>query len=389
MNLAARAGLITIEDVLEEIVGEIEDEFDDADAESGVYTLADGSHRVAGDANISAVNDAFAINLPEDEFDTIGGLIAHRAGRVPRRGETVECGGLSFNVMLTRGGAVPLVPRAARRTGDRPRRFGVNRPGPDGRGRGDAPMRLVMLVAGAVHALSFAPWPAWWLQILALAALAAAVADVRPSVAAWRAGCFSVGWLATGLWWLYISLHDFGGLAAPLSAAAVGLLAVLLSLYLAAAMALCARVARGSAVRRSLGFAAAWLGAELLRGQGFGGFPWIAAGYAHADGPLAPLAPWLGVYGIGAVSALLAATLAPLARGAWPGATPLLTAIALPAGAWLAPADFTAATGRLSVSLLQPAVPQDLKFDPGHLVANMAALQQQLHARARGPGGDA
>ncbi len=100
------AGLITIEDVLEEIVGEIEDEFDDEDGESGIYTLADGTHRVAGDADISAVNEAFGIRLDEDAFDTIGGLVADRLGRVPRRGEEVALGGLRFTVMLTRGGAV-------------------------------------------------------------------------------------------------------------------------------------------------------------------------------------------------------------------------------------------------------------------------------------------
>jgi magnesium and cobalt transporter len=100
------AGLITIEDVLEEIVGEIEDEFDDADVESGIVTLADGAQRVAGDAAIAAVNAAFATELPEQDFDTIGGLIAHEHGRVPRRGEVVDVGGLRFQVMLTRGGAV-------------------------------------------------------------------------------------------------------------------------------------------------------------------------------------------------------------------------------------------------------------------------------------------
>jgi magnesium and cobalt transporter len=100
------AGLITIEDVLEEIVGEIEDEFDDKDGETGIYTLADGSQRVAGDVAIEAVNAAFGVDLPPDEFETIGGLIADHLGRVPRRGETVSVGGLSFSVMLTRGGAV-------------------------------------------------------------------------------------------------------------------------------------------------------------------------------------------------------------------------------------------------------------------------------------------
>jgi magnesium and cobalt transporter len=100
------AGLITIEDVLEEIVGEIEDEFDDKDAESAVYTLADGTHRVAGDASIASVNEAFGTAFPEDEFDTIGGLVAQEYGRVPRRGEAVDVSGLRFAVMLTRGGAV-------------------------------------------------------------------------------------------------------------------------------------------------------------------------------------------------------------------------------------------------------------------------------------------
>ncbi len=100
------AGLLTIEDVLEQIVGEIEDEFDDKDAESAVYTLADGSYRVAGDAEIDDVNEAFAIRLSSEDFDTIGGLVAHEIGHVPRRGEAVDIGPLRFTVMLTRGGAV-------------------------------------------------------------------------------------------------------------------------------------------------------------------------------------------------------------------------------------------------------------------------------------------
>ena len=105
------AGLITIEDVLEEIVGEIEDEFDEKGGEKGgeassIYTLADGSQRVAGDASIAAVNAAFDVELPEADFDTIGGLVAHEHGHVPRRGEVVHIAGLRFNVMLARGGAV-------------------------------------------------------------------------------------------------------------------------------------------------------------------------------------------------------------------------------------------------------------------------------------------
>jgi len=105
-EFGTNAGLITIEDVLEEIVGEIEDEFDEQEQENGIYTLADGSHRVAGDVTIEAVNHAFETTLSTSDFVTIGGLVAHEFGRVPRRGEAVEVGGLRFAVMLTRGGAV-------------------------------------------------------------------------------------------------------------------------------------------------------------------------------------------------------------------------------------------------------------------------------------------
>lgn len=100
------AGLVTFEDVIEQIVGEIEDEFDEEDRQSSIFTLADGSQRVAGDALIDAVNEVFQTQLPDDEFETIGGLVAHELGRVPRRGESVDVGGLRFVVMLARGGAV-------------------------------------------------------------------------------------------------------------------------------------------------------------------------------------------------------------------------------------------------------------------------------------------
>ncbi len=100
------AGLVTIEDVLEEIVGEIEDEFDEAEVDTGIYTLVDGSRRVAGDATVAAVNHGFEVALPQDEFETIGGLVADHLGHVPRRGEWVELGGLRFTVMLARGGSV-------------------------------------------------------------------------------------------------------------------------------------------------------------------------------------------------------------------------------------------------------------------------------------------
>lgn len=104
------AGLITIEDVLEQIVGEIEDEFDIAEDEGDIFGLADRTYRVSGGTSVERVNDAFKVTLSasdcDESFDTIGGLIAHEMGHVPRRGEQHVLAGLKFLVLHTQGGAV-------------------------------------------------------------------------------------------------------------------------------------------------------------------------------------------------------------------------------------------------------------------------------------------
>jgi magnesium and cobalt transporter len=104
------AGLITIEDVLEQIVGEIEDEFDDASEDEGdIYALADKTYRVSGDTAIERVDEAFGVTLKAhdgEEFDTVGGLIAHEMGHVPKRGEHCLLSDLNFTVLHTKGGAV-------------------------------------------------------------------------------------------------------------------------------------------------------------------------------------------------------------------------------------------------------------------------------------------
>ena len=107
------AGLITIEDVLEQIVGEIEDEFDIPEDEGDIFGLADRTWRVSGDTAIERVNEAFGVELAasdaeegEPRFETIGGLIAHEMGHVPKRGEFITLSGLNFVVLHTKGGAV-------------------------------------------------------------------------------------------------------------------------------------------------------------------------------------------------------------------------------------------------------------------------------------------
>ena len=100
------AGLITIEDVLEQIVGEIEDEFDIEEDAGDIFALTDHTYRVSGDTAVERVNEAFEVLLPDTDFETIGGLVAHEMGHVPKRGEHYALAGLQFTVLHTKGGAV-------------------------------------------------------------------------------------------------------------------------------------------------------------------------------------------------------------------------------------------------------------------------------------------
>lgn len=104
------AGLATIEDVLEEIVGEIEDEFDLPEDEGDILPMGDQTYRVRGDAPIERVAEALGVAIvgsdPDLSFDTIGGLVAHEVGHVPKRGEQLQLCGLQWVVLHTKGGAV-------------------------------------------------------------------------------------------------------------------------------------------------------------------------------------------------------------------------------------------------------------------------------------------
>ena len=238
---------------------------------------------------------------------------------------------------------------------------------------------------GALFSLPCVVTQAWWLQFACIGLLAWRVAGATPAQAALLGLAFGTGWLGAGTWWLYISLHRYGGLAAPVAVAAVVALALALSAYLALAQALFARLRRGAAWLDAPLFAALWLAAELARGVLFTGFPWVATGYGQIDGPLAALAPWIGVYGIGFVVAMLAALPAlALRTGPRRAALPAVIAVALVAVAPMAGHDFSAPAGRLAVTLLQTNVAQDQKFVPERLPEALAWLDAALRG-ARGP----
>jgi CBS domain containing-hemolysin-like protein len=115
------AGIVTIEDLLEEIVGEIQDEYDVE--EPMVVRLSEHQARVDGRADVDELRDLFDVELEledEDEYDTVGGLIYHRIGGVPSPGDTVTLNGLTLTVETTDGRRVGkvLIVRKPRSDGD-------------------------------------------------------------------------------------------------------------------------------------------------------------------------------------------------------------------------------------------------------------------------------
>lgn len=241
---------------------------------------------------------------------------------------------------------------------------------------------LIAVVAGLAQAASLAlPWngqPQWWLQIASLAVLAW---QVRAGAPTWRHGAllgfvFATAWLCGTFWWLYISMHTYGGLAAPLTVAAILGLAAFLASYYAIALGAFCRLAVVHRAGAALLFAALWTLAEMARGWLWTGFPWGAGGYAHVDGPLAALARYVGVYGLCFVTAVIAMLLVQLRASdlrslrAWALVAGGLALLGLATvdrhcAVELCHTPAARAPAPLQLALLQGNIPQDEKFQPG------------------------
>jgi apolipoprotein N-acyltransferase len=246
---------------------------------------------------------------------------------------------------------------------------------------------LWAMLAGATAVLSFAPLNWWPVQIASLAVLLwLAVTQITIRRSALIGWSFSFGWMAAGTHWLYTSLHDYGGLPALITVAAVLLLSAAMALYAGMAMAAGAwlrlRCALSPATTLLLVFPPLWALAEWLRNWVATGFPWIVSGYAHVSSPLAGYAPLVGVYGLGWLAALLAACAVlafsgrrRLALGL--AAVLMLAGLALDQLAWTSPQG-----APISVRLLQGNVPQEMKFNP-ETASDTLALYHDMLTEAR------
>ncbi|MBV8633078.1 MAG: apolipoprotein N-acyltransferase [Burkholderiaceae bacterium] len=249
------------------------------------------------------------------------------------------------------------------------------------------PRRLhfpLCLAAGLASVLAFAPFGLWPVQFLALGLLFAILAQQESTPRAFLLGwTYGFGCFIFGVYWPYVSMHNYGDMAPPLAGLAVALFALVLGVFAGLAAALAGwftrRCQAGAVLSLLAIYPACWLLAEWLRDWLFTGFPWLAAGYAHNASPLAGFAPVLGVFGISWIAALIAGCLAliPITR------RPLgAIGILIVAGVLLKLVPWTYPQGQaISVRLLQGNIPQEEKFQNNHIGETLGMYSDMLRAK--------
>jgi apolipoprotein N-acyltransferase len=249
--------------------------------------------------------------------------------------------------------------------------------------------KFLAFLLGAAAVLSFAPFGFYPLAVLALAGMFLLWDRCTGSRQVGALGfAFGLGFFLAGVSWVYVSLHDFGGMAAPLAAGFTLLFCAFLACFPALVGLLSRKIPATTALRSMVLAPALWALLEWVRGWIFTGFPWLAIGYSQVpESPLAGYAPVLGVYGISLMTAMTAGALAFLVQNnllsrSKPGAEKwslassfaLSVLISIPiVGAGLKTIHWTKPLPGepTTVALLQGNITQDLKWRPEQAIATL------------------
>jgi apolipoprotein N-acyltransferase len=242
---------------------------------------------------------------------------------------------------------------------------------------------LYSVLAGAATVLAFAPFGLHPFALLTLALLIHLWMHASPQRCALLGFAFGAGLFGAGVSWVYVSLHQFGGMAAALAVFATLVFCALLALFPAAAGWLQARVPASEAARACLLIPASWVLCEWMLSWIFTGFPWLALGYSAAGWPLQGYAPLGGVYLVSFVI-VSAAGMLWLLVGQKPRFLVVLllvvgTGEALRHVAWTVPAGAPVPT-----ALLQGNIEQEMKFHPERaprILETYARLAEGTQAR--------
>ncbi len=239
----------------------------------------------------------------------------------------------------------------------------------------------MFFLLGVAMVLSFAPFGLFLLAPLLLLPLLHGFLDASPRAAAGYGFWFGAGLFLAGTYWLYNSIHVFGG--APLILAVFLMLALvaIMGLYYAAAGWLTARLSGSDVIRLLLVAPSVWVGIEWFRGWFLTGFPWLAVGYSQIDSPLVGLAPIIGVYGLSLAVTLSAAALLAATRVAgrlrW-----LLAVVALVpwiAGFAVRGVEWTGEAGPVvRTTIVQGGVAQDRKWLPEQFRPTLTMYRKSL-----------
>jgi apolipoprotein N-acyltransferase len=250
--------------------------------------------------------------------------------------------------------------------------------------RSDRVKTLAAAAAGAPLPLAYAPFDLFWLAPLAFAVLFYAWAGATPRQAFARGYAFGATSFLGGIYWVFISVHDFGEAHVLLAGGlTVGLVAVL-ALFVGGAGYVAARwFVTTDVAARLLVLPALWVLAEWCRGWFLSGFGWLGAGYSQTESWLLGLAPLFGVYGMSWAVLVTAGALLCLGQRHGRGAA-VMTLLVLWIGARYAQSEaWTAPRGTVrSVALVQGSVPQLLKWDRAQFAATLALYRELTFASA-------
>lgn len=249
-----------------------------------------------------------------------------------------------------------------------PARLGVRVPGTQSPRLGGPLPLLAAAASGGVTVLGFAPFSLFPIAVLAFAVLVETLERGTPRQGFWRGYAFGVGLLGFGVFWIRISLNEFGNMDAWLANLLMVLFVAAMALYYGLMGWLTRWLAHdGHWLNALLLIPGLYVFMEWLRGWLFTGFPWLNLGYTQIDGPLAGLAPIAGVYGVSLAAAVSGGLLWALVRGRGPGRVWIgvgLLALWL-GGAALRQVQWTEPTGgALKATVIQANIPQAIKWEP-------------------------
>jgi apolipoprotein N-acyltransferase len=251
---------------------------------------------------------------------------------------------------------------------------------------------LIIFLLGAGCVLGFAPFYFYPASILSLIGLFYYWhQDYSPKQAAISGFVFGLGLFSVGIYWIYISLHDFGNMPSLMAGLATFLLCAFMALFPALTGWLSVKFSGKKSQQMLIAIPVFWALADWTRSWIFTGFPWLTIGYSQVPySPLAGYMPIVGVYGVSLITGFIASLV-----GFWLAKKPsshiwrrnvmALIALVLVCGSLLKLVEWTTPTSKpISVALLQGNIPQDLKWAPEtaeHIIKKYLQMAEASNAK--------